>query len=91
MGNLSVSVNEKLCSSCMRSANDSADKIVKYMGKTGDCKNTTVIGCVEKLNKGFRDTAEVAKLYDDFNASLKKLKARLKLVDAGFQAIDKHV
>ncbi|MCI8459936.1 MAG: hypothetical protein HFE81_00935 [Bacilli bacterium] len=91
MASFNISVNEKLCANCMKSANDSADKIVKLMGKTGDNKNSTIIGCVERMNKGFKDTAAVAKLYDDFNKSLATLKVRLNAVDAGFQSIDKVV
>ena len=61
------------------------------MGSTGIKNNTTIIGCVEKLNEGFKDTKEVSKLYKDFNASLATLQKRLNAIDAGFQAIDKVV
>ena len=91
MGTVNISVNEKLCASALKSANSSLDKVVKYMGTTGSKNSTTIIGCVEKLNEGFKDTKEVAKLYKDFNSSLAKLQKRLKAVDSGFQTIDRVV
>ena len=91
MGSYSISVNEKLCASALKSANDSLDKVKKYMGASGTKSTSTIIGCVEKLNEGFRDTKEVSKLYKDFNTSLKTLETRLKNIDSSFQVIDKVV
>ena len=91
MGTYSISVNEKLCAKSLKSANASLDKVKKYMGVSGTKNTGTIIGCVEKLNEGFKDTKEVAKLYKEFNASLKKLENRLKSIDSAFQVIDSVV
>ena len=91
MGTYSISVNEKLCASALKSANTSLDKVKKLMGTKGQKNTTTIIGCVEKLNDGFKDTKEVANLYKEFNTSLTKLENRLKQIDSGFQVIDSIV
>ena len=91
MGTFSVSVNEKLCRTAMKEVDSALDKVVKYMGSTGTKNNTTIIGCVEKLNDGFKDTKDIATLYKNFNTSLDTLKTRLKNVDAAFEVIDKIV
>ena len=91
MGSYNISVNEKLCAAALKSANSSLDKVKKYMGSTGTKNSTTIIGCVERLNDGFRDTKEVAKLYKEFNNSLVTLQKRLKAIDNGFQYIDRVV
>ena len=88
MAQMQFSINEKLCRNCMKSADASLDKVVKLMGSQGQKNNTTIIGCVEKMNEGFKDTKDVATLYKNFNTSLNNLKEKLNRVDAGFQSID---
>ncbi|MBQ6476965.1 MAG: hypothetical protein IJI43_00825 [Bacilli bacterium] len=91
MGKFAISVNEKLCKDCLKKANTSLDNFVKYMGKSGSKSGTTVVGAIEQLNQGFRDTKEVAQLYKNFSNATVTLAKRLKAVDKGFQAIDKAV
>lgn len=91
MGTFSVSVNEKLCRTAMKEVDSALDKVVKYMGSTGTKNNTTIIGCVEKLNDGFKDTKNISTLYKNFNTSLNTLKTRLKNIDAAFEVIDKII
>ncbi len=86
-----VDVNEKKAKKALSSASDSMAKIAKYIGKTGDNSSSTVIGCVERLNEGFRDTKEVADLYNKFNAKLSDLFYQLNDIDETFQTIDKVV
>ena len=90
-GKIQVGVNEKLCKNALKSASDSMTKIAKYIGKTGDNSSSTIIGCVERLNEGFRDTKEVADLYKRFNSSLSDLFYKVNEIDEAFDKIDKVV
>ena len=79
----------KAVSKYLKNVNSGMHAAVKTVGASGD-KNS-LIGCVEKLNKGFRDSAEVDKLYNDFNVALKNFQNSLADVDDALQQVDKYV
>ena len=91
MGSYAISVNETKCRKSLEKVNTAMDNAIKKMGKKGNGDTSTVIGAIEKLNKGLYGTKELQDTYEKFNKDLKALQNSLKVVDDGFQAIDKVV